>query len=523
MGFFHDRKLRKAVRAAMAPLERGAGLDAAPIADLDQDDRADAWALVADALMEGGAELEPIHAALDNALFADPDHWDAWAARAQVEQATEGREVEAIAALERLLALEPSADVVRADLTIMLLQTDAQERALSLLDGFEGLPEPDVGLRLGRALFGAGLSERAVALLGPLRKQCDQALRELSLAEAPARLRALHRALGEVHDEAYAELHGAEAVVVAPALDGELDGNAGVNYTLLGESLMRDAPPAAGPLRLEHPEQELDRAAALLERGEEAPARVLLGSAALRQGDAATAEDEFERACRADGRSFAAFLGLGAALEAQQINLVRRVEALGELPDSDDLPGLKQVVPDWPALTGLERQVVLASAAPLTPGLKLLAEAGAQIRLLPADVRPTDLPELSQHAGEVFEDDHRAFDALGGVATHKVACSRVLELLNIEAPRGWTFAHELAHLVFFVLSEAQQAPVLQLYEAGLEAGYVFDTYTVTDADEFFAGTYEDYLRQRFGCKEVKELDEDGILEATFAYFDDLGR
>ena len=35
--------------------------------------------------------------------------------------------------------------------------------------------------------------------------------------------------------------------------------------------------------------------------------------------------------------------------------------------------------------------------------------------------------------GEVFEDDHRSFDALGGVATSRVACARILELLNIEA------------------------------------------------------------------------------------------
>ena len=78
-------------------------------------------------------------------------------------------------------------------------------------------------------------------------------------------------------------------------------------------------------------------------------------------------------------------------------------------------------------------------------------------------------------------------------------------------------------LVFFALSEAQQEPVLQLFDAGQKAGYVFDTYVVQNADEFFAGAYEDYLRQRFGCKECKELDEDGILEATFAYFDELGR
>jgi hypothetical protein len=161
--------------------------------------------------------------------------------------------------------------------------------------------------------------------------------------------------------------------------------------------------------------------------------------------------------------------------------------------------------------------VVWASAQPLAPLLPILAERGVTMRILPIDVRATDVGLFEDAAGE-RADDHRSYDAISGVATHGGAIAKVEELLDIVTDGGWTFAHELAHLAFFHMTEEQRAPLLEIYERALDVGYANTDYALSNADEFFAVSYTDYLRMRHELPGVPFADDAGIQRALTSYF-----
>ena len=519
LGMFRKRRINKAVNATYEGLQDGgsdASLDASPISRLEGDDRAEGWALLAERLMDEGAEEGQLREVLEQALECDPENWDTWACLAQMEQQTEGRTGQAIEAYQKLTQLDPDNESVLLELVFLLLENDRAEEAV---EAYKKLREPislDHGLRLGTLLYGAGQLEPAIEVLGALRKQSDRALRQATLVDNFEALKELFEEAGQLHDEAYAEVHGREATIKVHAENAELDASAGVNYQLLGESLMVETPRLARSLRLTTPEQEQQLAEELLEEGATSHGLTLRGSSYLRMGDAARALEDFERACEADGKNFAAFLGMGAAMEAEKLESHRRV--LG-LPEYAPIDQLDIVVPDDPVLTKAEACVVRASAFPLRACLGALVEAEVTIRLLPIDVRPTDLPEFAGDSGRT--DDHRTVEAIGGLAAEHLAVARVVDLINIENENGWTFAHELAHLAFFYMPEELQGIFDALHGDALDVGYVVDTYASQNLDEFFAGTYVDYIRHRYDCRHQKELDDEGVLQDVFAVFDEI--
>lgn len=375
-------------------------------------------------------------------------------------------------------------------------------------------------LKRSEALLALDRKGEALELLEAVRDHYDLELRAgLVSREDWQHLRNLYDEASRLADSARAELHGQETLVIQPALAGKLDGRAGVNYRLLGESLMVGAPPLAGGST--HLEQ-VDMAAARADRvladdPQSAHALCLQGSALLRLGKLDAARDRFEAAAALDGRCFAAFLGLGAVLDHERYGLLGAAGGLPSLPEPE---GLREIVPDLPALTPLERRVVCASAAPLAGALPAVAAAGARIRLLPIDLRPTDVPELSRLPRE-RTDDHRSYDALGGLAASRLAVARIDELLDVVSDHGLVFAHELAHLAFFHVAGELRAEVEALHREATELGWVAEAYALENPDEFFAVSYTDWLRQRFDLPLRREPDDAGIFDGLAAVFEAL--
>ncbi|HEY5928194.1 MAG TPA: hypothetical protein VIV11_41185, partial [Kofleriaceae bacterium] len=181
------------------------------------------------------------------------------------------------------------------------------------------------------------------------------------------------------------------------------------------------------------------------------------------------------------------------------------------------------VVRDWTALTAAEQRIVWASVQPLATMLPVLAERDVKMRILPIDVRATDVGLFEDVAGERAEDDHRSYDAITGVATHGGAVAKIEELLDVITDGGWTFAHELSHLVFFHMEEPDGEPLLAIYERALAVGYANIEYALSNPDEFFAVSYVDFLRKRHELPGVPEPDDAGIQQDLMSYFDRLAK
>jgi hypothetical protein len=181
------------------------------------------------------------------------------------------------------------------------------------------------------------------------------------------------------------------------------------------------------------------------------------------------------------------------------------------------------VIPDWPVLTEPERQVVWASLQPLAKVLPTLHDRDVKMRILPIDVRATDIGLFEDIAGERADDDHRSYDAITGVATHGGAIAKIEELLDVLTPGGWTFAHELSHLAFFHLPDEEAEPLHAIYERALRVGYATIDYALTNADELFAVSYTDFLRMRHELPGVPEADDEGIQADLMSYFEQLAR
>ena len=312
------------------------------------------------------------------------------------------------------------------------------------------------------------------------------------------------------HQLVLSHLEGAEAVTVDLMMRGELDPFSGQNHLLLAKALMTNSPVLATRLTLVSAPQELREGdQRLSSEKKNAGGLLLVGSAKLRLGELEEAAAVFERGRDIAPRHFALVAGLGAARSLMEARAIARVRCL---PDLVEVKGLSWVLPDLEQLTMLELRVAQASIRPLARWLPALESS--RLKVLPLDVRVTDLPDFEALKGQVEARDHRAWDALGGLAGDGLACVRVEELFDT-SELGWTLAHEFAHLVHPVLPEPLQQQIHAAFETARSAEFAFDQYQVSNEHEFFAVTYTRWLCRRYGLSLTLEQDSEGHLERAF--------
>ena len=382
-------------------------------------------------------------------------------------------------------------------LEALLQQTPADPELDRMLEEARAreLPSNARVLELSRALLERGQKEPALAFL----ERAGQSTRNFELIRAgieasteakqwerawhlvEAGLGALkgqrgtpeHEFLLRAHAQALGHLEGEEAVKLDLLMRGELDLLAEGNYLLLTKALMRDGPALASRLTLVSAPQELREGEDRLRADRKnASALAQVGSARLRLGELDEAVDAFTRGRDVAPRHFALVAGLGAARSLLAQGAIARVRSL---PDLAALPALASLLPELEQLTMLELRAVQASVKPLSQWLPKL---DSHLRVLPLDVRVTDLPEL-----EGLE-----LGALHGLAGDGLGCVRVETLLDTSS---WPLAHELAHLVLPVLPEKLKS---QLQQAAGPA----------DVNEFFAAAYVRSLGQRYGIAPTGE-------------------
>ncbi|HEX5750918.1 MAG TPA: hypothetical protein VFZ09_32130 [Archangium sp.] len=424
--------------------------------------------------------------------------------------------------VERLRALRlrhPRRVDVLAELANHLIALERASEAEQMLTGWEQSLEPRLLCLLGKARFAqARLEEalppleRAMALYEEMIRSdpYGQAVRDDAYVELEA-----------LHSEVLASLHGHEALVVDAARRRKLDAHAGVNFLLLAAHQMVGAPCRAPSLTLLPMERM--RALAderLREDASDVVGLVQRGGVALREGRFSDALKHFERAHELSPSDFAPLLGKGMALELSQQDVLG---GLKHLPDVGSLEGLERVFPDWPALTERERRVVHASALPLRQFLPNLAARGFRLRILPLDVRVSDVPELAPLREErAGEGDHRTFEALHGVTHGNLAMAKVEGLLSLSpGANGWVLAHEFAHLVLIAGPGTLRFRVQRLLRRAERTGYVGSEYQKQNEDEFFACAYTEYLARRYGLEVEQQLDDRGVSADVFALFEEL--
>ncbi|MFZ5480883.1 MAG: hypothetical protein ACOZNI_29250 [Myxococcota bacterium] len=479
----------------------------APLARVeDPRDRAEALAVVAQRLrMEERDDL-----AREATARAAREHPAMWYGAWCVEVDDTDRDA-AIAWGRDVLKREPLLVAVRTSLATLLAEADRAEEALDVLDRWG---RDDVQLEACRASVLALLDrpreavELADAIVAQLGARSPHAL-------TPEERHALESA-ARIGDNLRPSLLGSEANTRAAYLQGRIDPSSGVNLKLLGESLMASATqsPWARPLgTVPADEDEADR---LLGRDpDDVRGLCLRGLCALRLGRTAAARAAFERARERDPGFFPAALGLGAAMTHGE---VRAWSALGDLPWAPVPAEWAPLFPELAALTAEERRVVFASVAPLRGMVPRLLEAGVVARVLPLGARPTDVPEL-----EAFDrfrtPDLRAIRAIGGLATPRVAVSRIEDLLDTCSEDGWVFAHELAHVAFFHLPEAPREQIEALYRRALATPWACGLYQLSNVDEFFAVAYAGWLQGVYGRPHAPVRDAAGVVDAVAAWFE----
>jgi tetratricopeptide (TPR) repeat protein len=481
---------------------------------------AEVWAHLGVAL-ENEGHTDDARRAVQLSRKLAPDRTDTLLFLAELERDA-GNVEEAIGLYRALLAAAPGAALQALDLAHLLAARDANSHhAISeLLWPFRGHVSVELRIVLARALFEGERHEEVLTVTGPLVKGVEVELGSLGAGNLRGELINHMREATNLHDDSYAALHGREQVIESEVHRGRLEANSAANYRLLGEARMA-APPAWKP---DTALRDVDGTAAfgqtLIAAGERSRGFCHLGVAALRRHKASDARDLFEKARNLDEDNFAAFLGIGAAIDLDQSRAAGRLARLPKPPDVLTSEAGRVLV-DWPVLTGAERTAVHAALAPLERQLPPVAAAGAIVRVLPIDARLVDLPEFGDGGGERLEDE-RCLDAITGAATEKVCASKIEELLIFSGEQGWVFAHELAHLVHFHFSDERWAELDALFEEIAAHEYVLTSYQTRNVAEFFAVAYEDYLCNLYGLPSAREAGFDQ-LEPVFAFIDRLAR
>jgi tetratricopeptide (TPR) repeat protein len=378
--------------------------------------------------------------------------------------------------------------------------------------------EPKFVLLRIRILFERGERQAATELLQQLGRQVE-VRRRGDLGFVDPYWAGVGEEVERLREMLLRELEGDEAVLRDAVASGKLAPRSGVNHSLVGAAAMSRSERIAERLELQPVALALAEAQRVLSRDPTVPWALLrAGEAHLRIGDWGDARKLFRELVEQDPSYFPGQLGLGAVLTLEEH---RAEAALRELPDDDPDPAWGPIIPDLPVLTRDERRVVAASASPLRRALPGLLAAGAWIRLLPLDVRPTDVPELARLQGQRL--DTRAVAGLTGLASSEgYAIARIEGLLDTCSPGSWVFAHELAHLAFWFLPEPEQRSFEALYEAERSVAWAFTEYQRQNVDEFFAVSYADWLRERHGQR-VTPADSEGAWARVSAWFDQLAR
>jgi len=497
----------KAKRAIETALTGDFAAAEATLAPLGAAQRASAWASLAGTLTENGRKEEARRAA-QHALAAASDCWNALLVLAELDETDDPRR--ATATYRRLHQLDPRNALVARVLADRLLEEHALEDGLAVLSTAPDSAE--VELLRAKILATGGRDEDALAPLRSLLARADRDRRSGFGVAIPQDVLAEAETL---HDGLIARLHGAEQVVVEHAARGNLAVRSGHNHALLAKSKMIGSPRIAPVLELLSPEATWQLGLELREKGRSATALCQLGVSELRRGRAAAALEHFEEGRALDSEHFGAELGYGASLSCDQGGWI---DLVAQLPDLPAPPGVEALVPAWPALGALERKVVIASLAPFSAAVESLGSAGLRVHVLPLAVRITDRPELARLAGERAEEDHRGYDALGGVAAHAegIACVKVEELLDV-SQEGWTFAHEFAHLAERALTPAAQQRLEALFERACATSYAFHSYQLRNRHELFAVAYTDFLLLRHQLPSELRLDDEGALQAVLEF------
>ncbi len=326
-----------------------------------------------------------------------------------------------------------------------------------------------------------------------------------------------HQFLLRAHQRVLSQLDSAEAVTVDLMMRGELDAFSGRNHQLLAKALMKRGP-VATRLELVSAGDELREGEALLRDDRTSAVGLLrVGSAQLRMGELEVARDAFERGRGVAPRHFGLVAGLGAVRELSVERALRHVQAL---PTLQAPPAFERVIVDAASFTALERKVALASVAPLAKWLPSLVEHGARLRVVPLDVRVTDLPDFEALRGRVETRDRRSWDGIGGLAGDGLACVRVESLFEL-GELSWALAHELAHLVHEVLPEAMRERVHSAWRRAVKYEYAFDQYQLSNEFEFFAVGYTRWLTRRYGLPLSFEPDAEGHLARALSVIDEV--
>src|SRR6185295_6338485 len=129
-----------------------------------------------------------------------------------------------------------------------------------------------------------------------------------------------------LHDDAYAALHGREKVIESAVAAGVLNARAGVNYRLLGEARMVRPRSWSADTRLRSVDESLAFGESLVAGGERSRGLCHVALARLRQGQLDEAQALFDRARTEDDDNFAAYLGLGAALDLEHARTFDRLD-----------------------------------------------------------------------------------------------------------------------------------------------------------------------------------------------------
>jgi tetratricopeptide (TPR) repeat protein len=462
---------------------------------------AEVWAQFGVALENEERRYDARRALLRSRTLA-PERTDTLLFLAELERDDGNVEV-AIEHYRALLAAAPGAVAQAADLARLLAGRGAHEEIIQVLSPFRADISVEAGVILARALFETERHPEVVEVTSRVVKDAERELGGLLSREIRGELEAYFREATDLHDDSFATLHGREQVIEAEVHRGRLVGNSGANYRLLGEARMAAAPDWTPDTVLRDLDGTTTFGEALIAAGERSRGLCHLGTVALRRHKLSRARDLFEQARDLDENNFAAFLGIGAAIDQDQTRALGRLRRLPDVPASPP-PEIAQVAVDWPVLTANERIAVHAAIAPVLRQLPAISAAGAIVRVLPIDARLVDLPEFREGAGERLEDE-RCIDAITGAAMPRLCASKV---------------DELAHLVHYHLSEKRCDQLDELFEELSQDDFVLTNYQSRNTAEFFAVAYEDYLAKLYTLPSNREGGFD-YLEPVFAFIDEL--
>lgn len=413
--------------------------------------------------------------------------------------------------LKRLRHLAPTNEAIAVRLAEYHLEAGDDAQSLAEVQPFAASLSPRTQWVLARAAASALPQEKALETIRPFIERVE--FERMGVVASDDDYRQTRR----LYDDLLAQHEGAEALTMDLLRRGQLDPRSGVNHRELAKGLMVGSKTRAAQVALQSIEQ-LDALSVGAEPTDIA-ALIARGEAALRREAFTAATAALEAAQALDPNHFAPALGLAFIRDCQQRGLFKSAWAVPELPRPDRL---EQVVPDWPALSRLERRVVLASTWPVSGLISTLAAQGCTIRLLPLAVRPSDLPELAELEGLRVEDDHRSWEGLEGMAAERLAVTRIDALFDT-TPDGLTFAHELAHLAERVLPLRLKLELARLYDEAQSHEHAFEQYSLRNVHEFFAVHATHALTRRLGRPLNLEFDADGQLKRVLDFFEEVRR